>query len=130
MNTIARQKRKKSIRAKLVGSSQRPRLNIFRSSKHIYASLINDEDGRTLVWASDRGIKDNMTKSEKTFRRGKRKRVEILKIMKEYTRELEFDEKVVQVNRVSKKTAGGNKIGFSVLVVIGDRNSRVGVGLC
>ena len=71
MNTIARQKRKKSIRAKLVGSSQRPRLNIFRSSKHIYASLINDEDGRTLVWASDRGIKDKMTKSEKAFLVGK-----------------------------------------------------------
>lgn len=41
----------------------------------------------------------------------------------------EFEEKVVQVNRVSKKTAGGNKIGFSVLVVIGDKKSRVGVGL-
>ena len=32
----------------------------------------------------------------------------------------EFDEKVVQVNRVSKKTKGGNKIGFSVLVVVGE----------
>lgn len=41
----------------------------------------------------------------------------------------EFEEKIVQVNRVSKKTTGGNKIGFSVLVVIGDRKSRVGVGL-
>lgn len=41
----------------------------------------------------------------------------------------EFEEKIVQVNRVSKKTAGGNKIGFSVLVVIGDKKSRVGVGL-
>lgn len=41
----------------------------------------------------------------------------------------EFEEKVVQVNRVSKKTKGGNKIGFSVLVVVGDRNGRVGVGL-
>ncbi|MCL4390385.1 MAG: 30S ribosomal protein S5 [Patescibacteria group bacterium] len=41
----------------------------------------------------------------------------------------EFDEKVVQVNRVSKKTSGGNKIGFSVLVVIGDKKNRVGVGL-
>lgn len=41
----------------------------------------------------------------------------------------EFDEKIVQVNRVSKKTKGGNKIGFSVLVVIGDRKGRVGVGL-
>lgn len=41
----------------------------------------------------------------------------------------EFDEKIVQVNRVSKKTKGGNKIGFSVLVVVGDRKGRVGVGL-
>lgn len=41
----------------------------------------------------------------------------------------EFDEKVVQVNRVSKKTKGGNKIGFSVLVVVGDKKGRVGVGL-
>ncbi|KKU90666.1 MAG: 30S ribosomal protein S5 [Microgenomates group bacterium GW2011_GWA1_48_10] len=41
----------------------------------------------------------------------------------------EFEEKIVQVNRVSKKTQGGNKIGFSVLVVVGDRKNRVGVGL-
>ncbi|OGV95189.1 30S ribosomal protein S5 [Microgenomates group bacterium RIFCSPLOWO2_01_FULL_46_13] len=41
----------------------------------------------------------------------------------------EFEEKVVQVNRVSKKTKGGNNIGFSVLMVVGDRKGRVGVGL-
>src|SRR3990167_2914942 len=41
----------------------------------------------------------------------------------------EYEEKVVQVNRVSKKTKGGNKITFSVLVVVGDRKGRVGVGL-
>jgi len=40
-----------------------------------------------------------------------------------------FEDKIVQVNRVSKKTKGGNKIGFSVLVVSGDRESKVGVGL-
>lgn len=44
-------------------------------------------------------------------------------------RESEFDEKIVQVNRVSKKTKGGNKIGFSVLAVVGDRKGKVGVGL-
>ncbi|OGD82900.1 30S ribosomal protein S5 [Candidatus Curtissbacteria bacterium RIFCSPLOWO2_01_FULL_39_62] len=41
----------------------------------------------------------------------------------------EFEEKVVRVNRVSKKTKGGNRIGFSVIVVVGDRKGRVGVGL-
>ena len=41
----------------------------------------------------------------------------------------EFEEKIVQVNRVSKKTKGGNKVGFSVLVVVGDKKGQVGVGL-
>jgi small subunit ribosomal protein S5 len=41
----------------------------------------------------------------------------------------EFDEKIIQVNRVSRKVTGGNKISFSVLVVVGDRKGRVGVGL-
>lgn len=49
--------------------------------------------------------------------------------MKEYTAEAEFEEKIVRVNRVSKKTKGGNKIGFSVLVVVGDKSGKVGVGL-
>lgn len=48
--------------------------------------------------------------------------------MGEYVPE-EFEEKIVRVNRVSKKTKGGNKIGFSVLVVVGDKKGRVGVGL-
>lgn len=46
-----------------------------------------------------------------------------------YEKNQEFEEKIVQVNRVSKKTKGGNKIGFSVLTVVGDRKGRVGVGL-
>lgn len=41
----------------------------------------------------------------------------------------EFEEKVVQVRRVSKKTKGGNRFGFSVLVVVGDKKGRVGVAL-
>lgn len=41
----------------------------------------------------------------------------------------EFSETVVQVNRISKKTKGGNTIRFSALVVIGNRNGRVGAGI-
>lgn len=41
----------------------------------------------------------------------------------------ELIEKVIQVNRVSKKTKGGNKISFSVLTVVGDGKGNVGVGL-
>lgn len=40
-----------------------------------------------------------------------------------------FEEQIVQVNRVSKKTKGGNKIGFSVLMVVGNKSGKVGVGL-
>lgn len=43
--------------------------------------------------------------------------------------ESEFFERVVQVNRVSKKTKGGDKRSLSVLVVVGDKKGRVGVGL-
>jgi small subunit ribosomal protein S5 len=41
----------------------------------------------------------------------------------------EFEEKIAQINRVAKKTKGGNRISFSVLVVVGDKKGKVGVGL-
>lgn len=41
----------------------------------------------------------------------------------------EFEENVVQISRVSKKTKGGNKVGFTALTVVGNRKGRVGVGL-
>lgn len=43
--------------------------------------------------------------------------------------EREFEETVVQINRISKKTKGGNQIRFSALVVVGDKKGKVGVGL-
>jgi small subunit ribosomal protein S5 len=41
----------------------------------------------------------------------------------------EFSETVVEIKRVSKKTKGGNTIRFSALVVVGDKQGKVGVGL-
>lgn len=43
--------------------------------------------------------------------------------------EKEFSETVVQINRVSKKTKGGNQMRFSALVVVGDKKGKVGVGI-
>lgn len=47
-----RRKRHARVRAKLSGTEARPRLNVFRSNKHIYAQLIDDVKGVTLVSAS------------------------------------------------------------------------------
>ena len=41
----------------------------------------------------------------------------------------DLEEKVIQISRVTKKTKGGNKMGFSVLMVVGDKKGQVGVGL-
>ncbi len=48
----ARLKRHVRVRSKISGTPERPRLNVFRSSKHIYAQLIDDVNGVTLVSAS------------------------------------------------------------------------------
>lgn len=45
-------KRKKRVRKKIWGTSERPRLSIFRSNKHIYAQIIEDASGKTLISAS------------------------------------------------------------------------------
>ena len=48
----ARKKRHAHVRRKITGTAERPRLNVFRSSKHIYAQLIDDNAGVTLASAS------------------------------------------------------------------------------
>jgi large subunit ribosomal protein L18 len=59
--TQARLKRKKRIRKKLVGTEKRPRLCVFRSAKHIYAQVIDDSHGQTLVAASsiEKSVRQN-----------------------------------------------------------------------
>ncbi|MCI0395147.1 MAG: 50S ribosomal protein L18 [Chloroflexi bacterium] len=48
----ARQRRHRRVRVKISGTSERPRLNVFRSLQHIYAQVIDDTQGRTLASAS------------------------------------------------------------------------------
>lgn len=64
---VARQRRKKNIRKRVVGSADRPRLTVFRSAKHIYAQLIDDSymvdtanryrSSKTLVTVSSLSLK-------------------------------------------------------------------------
>jgi large subunit ribosomal protein L18 len=49
---VRRQRRQKHVSKRLEGTPERPRLAIFRSSKHIYAQVINDASGTTLAAAS------------------------------------------------------------------------------
>ena len=61
---------KKKIRTKVLGTSLRPRLSVFRSNSYIYAQLIDDSKGVTLASSSDLGIKTG-TKTERGIEAGK-----------------------------------------------------------
>ncbi len=52
LKTLRRSRRKTGIRKRLFGTPEQPRLTIFRSSKHLYAQVIDDVSGKTLVAAS------------------------------------------------------------------------------
>jgi len=53
-----RVRRKAGIRKRVIGTPQRPRLTVYRSIKHIYAQIIDDLDGKTVVAASSAQIGD------------------------------------------------------------------------
>ena len=52
----SREKRHRSLRKRIEGTAERPRLAIFRSSRHIYAQVIDDLANKTLVGTSDLGF--------------------------------------------------------------------------
>lgn len=70
MNKNLRVKRHFKIRNRVVGIPQRPRLAVFRSTKHIYAQIIDDAHGKTLVAQTDAKL-GKMSKIEKAFQVGK-----------------------------------------------------------
>jgi large subunit ribosomal protein L18 len=70
--TQARQRRHKRVRKTVKGTPARPRLNVFRSDKHIYAQVIDDAAGHTLASAStvDVALRGELGEHSKTERAG------------------------------------------------------------
>ncbi len=60
-----RRRRHLRVRKKVFGTSERPRLAVYRSNKHIYAQIIDDTKGHTLVFAStlDKELRDKLEKT-------------------------------------------------------------------
>ena len=56
-----RRRRRYRVRNKVRGTAERPRLSVFRSSKHIYAQLIDDDSGKTLASAASKVKKGEQT---------------------------------------------------------------------
>lgn len=65
-----RLKIKAHIRNTVVGTAEKPRLTVFRSNAQIYAQIIDDNQGKTLVSASSLAIKEKVTKKEQATKVG------------------------------------------------------------
>ncbi len=67
MNKQQLQRKKQRVRSKVSGDSAMPRLAVYKSSKHLYAQVIDDTKHVTLVAASDGEIDGKKTKTERAF---------------------------------------------------------------
>jgi large subunit ribosomal protein L18 len=67
MRIVGRERRKLRIRRRINGTPERPRLSVFRSSKHIYAQVVDDIAGKTLAHAStlSRDVRGDVTEASK-----------------------------------------------------------------
>ena len=174
---LVRAKKHMKIRNRFSGTAERPRLAVFRSNNHMYAQIIDDTVGNTLVSAStlEKEIKAELEKTnnvdaaaylgtviakraiekgikEVVFDRGgfiyqgkvaaladaaREAGLEFQERKEEYTMkhtiidasQLELNDKVVTIKRVTKTVKGGRNMRFTALVVVGDGNGHVGAGL-
>jgi large subunit ribosomal protein L18 len=68
---LTKVRRQRRIRKQIIGTQERPRLNVSKSNTSLFLQLINDERGVTLVSAHSRELKTKKTKVEASFELGK-----------------------------------------------------------
>ena len=155
-----RTKKHYRLRNRLSGTTERPRLAVFRSNNHMYAQIIDDTVGNTVVSAStlEKSARAELSKTNDVdaaafvgtliakralekgidkvvFDRGGFIYQGKVAALAEAAREaglqfkLELNDRVVNIKRVSKTVKGGRTMKFSALVVVGDGNGHVGIGL-
>ena len=134
-----RVKIKYRVRNKVSGTTECPRMSVFRSNKQIYVQIIDDLSGKTLAAASSLGLTDKVAKKEQAAKVGEmiakkaqeagittvvfdRNRVKI-------TNDIELKDRLVAINRVTKVTKGGRTFSFSAIVVVGNEEGIIGWGL-
>lgn len=83
----AQKRRIHRVRAKIKGTASRPRISVFRSNKHMYAQIINDEEGKTIVAASDKELKKST----------KRKKIDVAESVGELLAEKAKSKKITKV---------------------------------
>jgi len=84
-------KKKASIRKKVVGTADRPRLTIYRSARHVYAQIIDDTSGKTLVFAS------TLAKDLREELKAVKSEMEVCKLVGKYAAKRALEKKIQTV---------------------------------
>jgi large subunit ribosomal protein L18 len=84
-------KKKASIRKQVIGTPERPRLTIYRSAKHVYAQIIDDTSGKTLVSAS------TVSKDLREELKAVKSEMEVCKLVGKYTAKRALERKIQNV---------------------------------
>ena len=131
---VARLRRHRRVRGKISGTAARPRLDVFRSAKHIYAQVIDDEQGVTLASASSmdkdfNAYGGNVEAAKKVGENIAKKCLEDTMAMQRRQEDDGMITKVVSINRVSKTVKGGRVMKFAALIVVGDGKGNIGYGV-
>lgn len=111
----ARLRRKARIRKKISGSAERPRLSVFRSLNHMYAQVIDDVSGRTLVSASTRSpeLRDTLGELDKKGAAKKVGEAVARKCLEQNIKSVAFDRNgLIYHGRVAAVAEGAREAGL------------------